>query len=74
MSETDSPKPPPKTPAWEPIAIILCVLALLPQIYFRDELFADILMYTAGVLMFIVLVRKIRRLQALWRHQNKRNE
>ena len=66
----------PKTPAWEPAAIILAVLALIPKIYaphwaVSDVLVSDVLMYAALAVMVIVLVRKVRRFQGLWNKDKK---
>jgi len=61
----------PKTPVWEPIAILLAIVALWPMIYVPGQLYAQVLMYAAGVLMVVVLVCKIRRMKALWNRGKK---
>ncbi|MFO7897728.1 MAG: hypothetical protein R6V58_01560 [Planctomycetota bacterium] len=72
MSQPDEQGQPPRTPVWEPVAIILAILALIPKIYARDALYADVLMYAAGAVMVVVFVLKVRRLRALWKYQKRR--
>ena len=60
----------PKTPPWEPVAIILAIVALFPKILAflqkRHWLLADVLMYAALAAMVIVFVCKARRFKKLW--------
>ncbi len=57
---------PPKTPAWEPAAIILAIVALQPRIWAPHLAISDPLMYAAGVAMIVVFVCKVRRFHNLW--------
>jgi hypothetical protein len=63
----------PKTPAWESAAIILAVLMLLPKAFAPGWVGGDVLMAAAGVLMVIVLIRKIVRFRHLWKKQEKKD-
>ena len=66
---------PPKTPIWEPVAIIVAILALLPKILAyakgRTWPWAEVLMYAAGVVMIVVFICKARRFQKLWQQHKK---
>ena len=51
----------PKTPAWEPVAILLAIVALWPKIFMPRWVGSDVLMYAALVAMIVVFVRKVQR-------------
>ncbi len=57
---------PPKTPAWEPVAILLAIAALQPKIWAPHLVVSDVLMCLAGAAMVIVFVCKVRRFHNLW--------
>ena len=65
----------PKTPGWEPVAIILSIVAILPKIWAfvqrKEWPVADVLMYVALAAMAVVFIRKVQRLRALWKHQER---
>ena len=63
----------PKTPAWESAAIILAILMLLPKAFVPRWRGGDVLMLAAGVLMVVVLIRKIVRFRHLWKKQEKKD-
>jgi len=66
---------PPKTPVWEPVAILLSIAALAPKIvaFLKKEQwpFAEALMYAAGAAMIVVFICKGLRFQKLWKEQKK---
>jgi hypothetical protein len=61
------------TPAWESVAIVLAVLALLPQALAPHWRGSEPVMLAAGLLMVVVFVRKVARVRQLWKQQDKKD-
>ena len=66
---------PPKTPVWEPVVILMSIVALAPKILAflkgKQWLFAEVLMYAAAAAMIVVFICKGLRFQMLWKKQKK---
>jgi hypothetical protein len=62
-----------RTPLWESLAIVLAVLALLPQALAPHWPGSEPVMLGAGVLMVVVFVRKVIRMIRFWKTQDKKD-
>lgn len=61
----------PKTPRWEPVVVLLAVVALWPKVFAPDWAPSDVLMYAALAAMAVVFVNKVARYRRLWRSQER---
>jgi len=60
-----------KTPFWEDLLIILSIFTLWPTILHKENSFTKILMIIAFVIVFWILIRRIKRIKKITENVKK---